>query len=259
MLFCFAYILPCTCAAPSWLCLLLIPRNAILKLDALTAENVQRASNRQIHLAPAQLLDQLQIRNRPAPARICHRDAAPLGQPRNQLVIDAALQALDVGGVDQELGAIRLKQRNAVCVVSVGACILVACGAPLFSSKSVMVCHLFVATNHRSSRRRHDRSITSLSLLLSSAASTRCRRAMLNSESGNRYDVMMTYCARLGSCKPGAVLGGCATHFVGAVRDPGCGVGVVDAAADLHSAGPGGEGGAGCGVVAWAQHDDMGA
>ena len=41
-------------------------------------------------------------------------DGAPLAQLCDQLVVDAALQALDIGGVDQELGAVGLEEANAV-------------------------------------------------------------------------------------------------------------------------------------------------
>jgi hypothetical protein len=62
------------------------------------------------------------------------------------------------------------------------------------SSKSVMTCHLFVATNHLSSLRRHERSMTSLFLSLSSARRMACKRSMEKMLSGNRADVMITYC-----------------------------------------------------------------
>lgn len=65
---------------------------------------------------------------------------------------------------------------------------------PCVSSKSVMTCHLFVATNHLLSLRRQDRSITSLFLSLSRACRMAFRRSMEKMLLGNRADVMITYC-----------------------------------------------------------------
>lgn len=59
--------------------------------------------------------------------------------------------------------------------------------------KSVMVCHLSIATRHPPSTRRQLRSMTSLLLSLSSAARTDCRRSRANVPEGKRKDVMMTY------------------------------------------------------------------
>ena len=70
---------------------------------------------------------------------------------------------------------------------------------PWFNSKSVMVCHLLVATNHLSPFLRQERSMTSLVLLLSRAWRTARRRSMEKVEEGKRYDVMITYCASISS------------------------------------------------------------
>jgi hypothetical protein len=50
----------------------------------------------------------------PAAARIGHGDAAPLGQPRDQRLVDAALQAFVVGGVDEEFGTERFEEADGV-------------------------------------------------------------------------------------------------------------------------------------------------
>ena len=88
----------------------LIPRTHILKLDAGTTEDVQCTPNCEVDLAAAQLLYELQVFDRPAPARVCDGDAAPLSQLCHELVVDAALQALDVGGVDQEFRTVRFEE-----------------------------------------------------------------------------------------------------------------------------------------------------
>jgi hypothetical protein len=70
---------------------------------------------------------------------------------------------------------------------------------PLFTSISVMVCHLSMATNHLGSAscspcwRRQLRSMTNLSLSPPRAARTASRRGWLNLAFGNKKDVMMTY------------------------------------------------------------------
>lgn len=117
-------------------------------------------------------------------------------------MVDAALQAFDVGGVDEEFGAVGFEQGDCFCAGAFSLCCTstesgCVCGCwrettesskntPWLSSKSVMVCHLLVATNHFSPLRRQDRSMTSLLLSWSSAASTACSRAMLKRDSGKR-------------------------------------------------------------------------
>ena len=98
--------------APS--CLLPVPLDTLVKSDSFTAKYIQSTPNRQVDLALAQLLHKLQILNRAAPAGIRDRDAAPLGQLGDQLVVDAALQAFDVGSVDQKLGAVGFEELDAV-------------------------------------------------------------------------------------------------------------------------------------------------
>ena len=63
---------------------------------------------------------------------------------------------------------------------------------PWFSSMSVRVCHLFMATNQVSPFRRHDKSMTSFCLSLPRAFNTDCRRSRENFPEGKRNDVMMT-------------------------------------------------------------------
>lgn len=69
---------------------------------------------------------------------------------------------------------------------------------PWLISMSVMVCHLFIATNHLGSWpscccRRQLKSMMSLLLSPPSAARTESRRGWLKCASGKRKDVMMTY------------------------------------------------------------------
>ena len=64
---------------------------------------------------------------------------------------------------------------------------------PRVTSMSVIVCHLFMATNHVCLTRLQLRSMTSLVLSLSRLARTRLRCAREKAPEGKRKEVMMTY------------------------------------------------------------------
>lgn len=83
--------------------LFLIPLYTVVKRHATASEYIQRRANGQVDLACTQTLDELQISQVAAAARIGDGDGAPFGQRGDEVVVDAALQALDVGGVDQKL------------------------------------------------------------------------------------------------------------------------------------------------------------
>lgn len=51
----------------------------------------------------------------PRAASVRDGDAAPLGQPLHQLLVDALLQPLVVRGVDEELGAVGLEALDRLC------------------------------------------------------------------------------------------------------------------------------------------------
>ena len=89
--------------------LLLVPCYTLGQRDAAASEAVQGAANGQIHLATAQLLHFFQVLQAPPPAGVGDWDAAPLCQLLDQLLVDTPLQALVVGRVDEELGAVRLQ------------------------------------------------------------------------------------------------------------------------------------------------------
>ena len=91
---------------PSPSFLLLIPFNTLGQRHTTAAETIQRAANGQVHLATAELLYLLQIFQVPSSAGVGYWDAAPLCQLLDQLLVDAPLQALVVGRVDEELGAV---------------------------------------------------------------------------------------------------------------------------------------------------------
>jgi len=76
---------------PAHLCLLRVPLDAVLELDARTTKYVQCAANSKIHLALAQLLHQFQIFNRAASTGIRDGYAATFCQLGNEFVVDTAL------------------------------------------------------------------------------------------------------------------------------------------------------------------------
>lgn len=89
-----------------------VPCNAVSKLYAATTKDVQRASNRQVDLAVAELFDRVEILEASTSTRIRHRNGAPLGKLADEFVVNSLLQTLIVGGVDQEFAAERLQERN---------------------------------------------------------------------------------------------------------------------------------------------------
>src|SRR5271154_310640 len=72
---------------------------------------------------------------------------------------------------------------------------------PLVISISVMVCHLFMATNQVEFWRRQLKSMTSLVGSLARDFRTDCRRGSENRPEGKRKDVMMTYYLVLASAQ----------------------------------------------------------
>ena len=91
---------------PSPSLLLLIPFNTLGQRHTTAPKTIQRAANGQVHLATAEFLYLLQIFQIPSSAGVGYWDAAPLCQLLDQLLVDAPLQALVVGRVDEELGAV---------------------------------------------------------------------------------------------------------------------------------------------------------
>jgi len=115
-------------------------------------------------------------------------------------------------------------------------------------SISVIVCHLFMATNQVSPFRLQLRSMTSLDVSLPRDERTDFKRSSEKRPLGNRKEVMMTYCCTLAHCvlpsmtekcsfgegkeRGGGISKRCPYLFSTGV-DPLFGVGVVDAAANL--------------------------
>ena len=101
--------------------MLLVPGHTVLEPRSNPTENVKRASDRQVDLSSTQLLHQIQIPDVPAPTGVRDGDRPPLCQSGDELLVDALLQALVVGGVDQELAAVGLEHADVFC----GTCWLV--------------------------------------------------------------------------------------------------------------------------------------
>lgn len=98
--------------------------------------------------------------------------------------------------MDEELAAVRLQLLNGFCKnVSMDRCIKWAkvVHSPSLTSMSVIVCHLFIATNHLPSpRRRQLRSITSFCLSPPRTLRIESSRGWLNCPPGNKNDVTIT-------------------------------------------------------------------
>lgn len=86
-----------------------VPLDTLLQLYPGSAETVEGTADGKVDLALTQLLDHLQVLEVAAAARVCHGDAAPLGQLRDELLVHSTLQAFVVGCVNQKLGAVRLE------------------------------------------------------------------------------------------------------------------------------------------------------
>ena len=95
--------------------MLLVPNYTVLKLRSNPTENVKRASNGQVDLSSTELLYQIQIPDVPASASVRDRYRAPLCQSGDELLVDPLLEALVVGGVDQELAAVGLEHFDVLC------------------------------------------------------------------------------------------------------------------------------------------------
>lgn len=137
---------------------------------------------------------------------------------------------------------------------------------PLLISKSVIVCHLSMATFQPSSTRRQLKSITSLSLSPPKACRTDCSRSREKEPEGKRNDVTMTYCGRSARVKdrsmaavPLKSIERKTSYPLGTSLDPLLGVAVFDATAYLQSSRPRCQRLTGCGIVTGAEHDYMSA
>ena len=83
-----------------------IPLHAVLELDSAPTEDVERTADRQVDPASAQSLDGVQVGDATCSAGVRDRDGAPLAEAPDQILVDAALEAFGVGGMDEELGAV---------------------------------------------------------------------------------------------------------------------------------------------------------
>ncbi|KAI1921836.1 hypothetical protein LOZ60_006047 [Ophidiomyces ophidiicola] len=86
-----------------------IPFHTLRKGNAAPAENIERTTDREIDLTATACLDAIQVGEASPAAGIGHWNRAPFSQPRDEFLVDSTLQALDIGGVDQEFGAVRLE------------------------------------------------------------------------------------------------------------------------------------------------------
>lgn len=86
-----------------------IPLNTLVQPHTTPTKAVQSTADCQINGSAAQPGYIVQVLEVPATARVGHGDAAPLGQLGDELLINPTLQALVIGSVDEELGAVGLQ------------------------------------------------------------------------------------------------------------------------------------------------------
>lgn len=84
-------------------CLSSVPLDTLVQPHPAATEAVQSTADCQIDGAAAQPGDVVQVLEVPATAGVGDGDAAPLRQLGDEMLIDPSLQALVVGGVDEEL------------------------------------------------------------------------------------------------------------------------------------------------------------
>lgn len=88
--------------------LLSIPRNTIIKFYPCAAETVQGTANCKVYFSTAQLLDKFKVVKISPATGIRYRYTAPLCKLLDEFLVDALLETLVVGGVNEEFGAVRL-------------------------------------------------------------------------------------------------------------------------------------------------------
>lgn len=135
----------------------------------------------------------VQILDIPPTSGICDRYATPLGQLLHQLFINAFLQTFIIRSMNQKFRTVRLERLDRCCAILARVTAQEDLCTPSLTSISVIVCHLFIATNQVSSFLRQLRSMTSFSLSPPRAASTKSRCSCENLPEGKRKEVMMTY------------------------------------------------------------------
>lgn len=182
--------------------MVLVPLDTFFKPCTSAAKDIESTSNSQVNLSMTRFVDEIEVCHCPCTTCIRDRDTAPIGEPGNQVHVDALLEAFVVGCMDEEFGTVRLEKFDVVYNVLISQPPPTPRGSPgrlipLVISISVSVCHLFIATNQVSAFRRQLRSMTSLLLSLSNDKRTDSSRSRENLPLGKRNDVIMTYCLRI--------------------------------------------------------------
>lgn len=84
----------------------LVPGDAILVAHGAAAKDIQGAAEGEVDAALAESLDEVQIGQGVRAAGVGAGDRRPAAERRDELGVDSARESLDVGGVNQELGAV---------------------------------------------------------------------------------------------------------------------------------------------------------
>lgn len=100
---------------PSFCCLSSVPLDTLIQLHAAATEAIQSTADGQIHGTATEPGYVVQVLEVPAAASVGHGDGTPLRQLGDELLIDATLEALVIGSVDEELGAVGLQLLYGLC------------------------------------------------------------------------------------------------------------------------------------------------
>lgn len=87
----------------------IIPFHAFRKCHTATTEDIERTPDSEIDLPVAARLDTVKICKASSASSISHRNRAPLRQSRNQLLVNALLEAFNISSMDQKLRAVWLE------------------------------------------------------------------------------------------------------------------------------------------------------
>lgn len=75
----------------------------MIEFCSVSSKDIQRTPDGQVHLPIATLLYEIKVLDSSSTAGVSHWDRTPFGQPCHEVGIDTLLEALVVGGVDEEL------------------------------------------------------------------------------------------------------------------------------------------------------------
>ena len=83
-----------------------IPRDAFIEVNARAAEYIEGAADGDVHVAPANVVSELEVGEAAGTASVSDRNPLPLAEQAEQVFVHAAALAFDVGSVNEEFRAV---------------------------------------------------------------------------------------------------------------------------------------------------------